>query len=397
MEAAIDTNLVYEFLSDSQARISSLRGGTRSGKTTNTLIYWIVRLLQESGKVLTIARQTMPALRASAMRDFFEILNNLNIYSEADHNKTSNEYNLHGNLVEFIGLNESMRVRGRKRNYLFLNEANECDQEAFRQLSFRTTDKIVLDYNPSEAFSWIYDDVEKRDDCDLLVTTYLDNPFLEASLVAEIERLRDADADYWKIYGLGEIASGSTRIFTHWRTVTDAEYPYNRGERAYGLDFGYNNPTALTETILYDNTLYWRELLYQTKLTNADLIERLKTFPELKGAQIVADSAEPARIEEIQRAGFKIESAYKDREDTIDFVKSKPLRIHEGSENLLREIKRYSWKTDKNGNILDEVVKFDDHLLDAGRYSSYKLHEPAFEVSNQERATFGSMARFRGV
>lgn len=384
-------------LMDSDKRITSLRGGTRSSKTYSTLCYFVARLSGEKGKTLTIARQTMPALRASAMRDFFEILNRLEIYDEANHNKTANEYTLYGNLVEFIGLNESMRVRGRKRNYLFLNEANECDQEAFRQLSFRTTDKIVLDYNPSEAFSWIYDDVEKREDCDLLVTTYLDNPFLEASLVAEIERLKDADVDYWKIYGLGEIASGSTRIFTHWRTVSEAEYPYGRGERTYGLDFGYNNPTALTETILYDNTLYWREMLYQTKLTNADLIEKLKTFPELKNAQIVADSAEPARIEEIGRAGFKIEAAYKDREDTIDFVKSKPLRIHEGSENLLREIKRYSWKTDKNGLVLDEVVKFDDHLIDAGRYSSYKLHEPAFEVTGQERAIFGSMGASRGV
>jgi phage terminase large subunit len=376
VEATINTNTVFEFLEDSPARISSLRGGTRSGKTVNTLVYWAVRLLRETGKTLTVARQTMPALRASAMRDFFEILNRLNLYDESQHNKTANEYHLNGNLVEFIGLNESMRVRGRKRDYLFLNEANECDAEAFRQLSFRTTEKIVLDYNPSEAFSWIYDDVETRDDCDLLVTTYLDNPFLEPSLVSEIERLRDADVDYWKIYGLGEIASGSTRIFTHWRTVTDSEYPHGKGERAYGLDFGYNNPTALTETILYDNTLFWREMLYETKLTTSDLIERLKAFPELKGARLVGDAAEPKTIEEIGRAGFRIVGGHKGVKDTVDFVKSKSLRIHEGGANLLREVKRYSWKKDKNDKVLDEVVAFDNHAIDAGRYGSYALHSP---------------------
>jgi phage terminase large subunit len=176
----IQTNRVFACLRNSDKRISSLRGGTRSGKTYNVLLYWIILLTQQKGKTLTIARQTMPALRASAMRDFFDILNKLKIYDEGSHNKTNNEYSLYGNLVEFIGLNESMRVRGRKRDYLFLNEANECDLEAFRQLAFRTTEKIVLDYNPSEAFSWIYDDVEKRDDCDLLVTTYKDNPFLDS-------------------------------------------------------------------------------------------------------------------------------------------------------------------------------------------------------------------------
>lgn len=372
MQVAIDTNSVFEFLSESTARVTSLRGGTRSGKTHNTLVYWIVRLMQETGKVLTIARQTMPALRASAMRDFFAILNGLGLYDEADHNKTSNEYELRGNLVEFIGLNESMRVRGRKRNYLFLNEANECDREAFRQLAFRTTDKIVLDYNPSEAFSWIYDDVETRDDCDLFVTTYLDNPFLEPSLVTEIERLRDADEDYWKIYGLGEVASGSTRIFTHWKEVPAVP----DGNKKYGLDFGYNNPTALVEVTMRDDELYWREMLYQTKLTTADLIEKLKVMPELGGrAEIVADSAEPKTIEEISRAGFNIRPAYKNVKDTVDFIKSKPLRVESGSSNLLREIKRYSWKVDKNGKTLDEVVKFDDHLMDAARYASYGFNE----------------------
>ena len=379
MEARIDTNIVFEFLQNSTKRISSLRGGTRSGKTYNILIWWIILLLGVRGKVLTIARQTLPALRASAMRDFFEILNALELYDESKHNKTSNEYNLNGNIVEFIGLTESKRVRGRKRNFLYVNEANETELESFRQLLFRTTEKIVLDYNPSEAFSWIYDDVETRDDCDLLVTTYLDNPFLEAALVAEIERLKDADEDYWKVYGKGEISSGSARIFSHWRTVKTIP----QGDvKVYGLDFGYNKPSALLEITYDDAVLFWRELLYQTKLTTSDLIERFKSFPELwdeekacaRDVEIIADSAEPKTIEEIARAGFQIKPAYKDVKDTIDFIKSRPLRIDENSPNLLREIKKYSWKKDKNEKVLDEVVKFDDHLMDAGRYGSYAIH-----------------------
>jgi phage terminase large subunit len=353
----IEYTRIFDLLEASTKRIVSLRGGTRSSKTYNTLIWWIWKLKHETGKTLTIARNTMPALRASAMRDFFEILESMGLYSEANHNKSNNEYTFNGNLIEFIGVDQSERVRGRKRNYLFLNEANENTLESFRQLSFRTTDKIVLDYNPSDAFSWIYDDVETRDDCELFVTTYKDNPFLEPSLVSEIERLKDADQEYWNIYGLGLIGSGSSRVYSHWRPIDEADYPHGKGEKVFGLDFGYNNPTALAEVIMYDNTLHWRELLYESKLTNADLIQRLRLLPELARHLIIADAAEPQRIEEIKRAGFNIEPAFKLVKDTIDFVKSKPLRIHSGSANLLREIKRYSWKTDKAGNLTDDVVK----------------------------------------
>ncbi len=385
MEAAIDTNVVFEFLNESTARVKSLRGGTRSGKTYNTCIYWIAKYMQTSGRVLTIARQTMPALRASAMRDFFGILNELGLYSEKNHNKTSNEYELHGNLIEFVGVKESQRVRGRKRDDLFVNEVNETDLESFRQLAFRTTGEIVIDYNPSDMHSFVYDQIEARDDCELFKTTYLDNPFLEKSIVDEIERLKDADPDYWKVYGLGEIANISNIIFTHWKTVNEVP----AGETYYGLDFGYNHPTALIEATFKDNTLYWREMLYQSKLTTFDLIEKLKTFPELKKGKIIADSSEPKTIEEIARAGFDIEPAYKIHKDTIDFIKSKPVRIDANSPNLLREIKKYSWKTDKNGVVLDEVVKFDDDALDAARYASYRFNQPVFEITDRAKNILG--------
>lgn len=379
----VRTNKVFRVLNDSEKRITMFRGGTRSGKTYNILTWYIMRYLQETGKTLTIARQTMPALKASAMRDFFEILDNLGLYDEANHNKTNNEYLLNGNLVEFIGLSESARIRGRKRDDAFINEINETTLDAFRQLAFRTKRKIVGDYNPSDAYSWVYDDVESREDCELSVTTYRDNPFLEPELVREIEMLEAADQEYWNIYGLGLVGSGGTRIWTHWREEQGINWPYNKGQTVYGLDFGFNNPSSLCEVTFYDNTLYWRELLYKAKLTNADLIDRLRSIPELRGQLIIADAAEPQRIEEIKRAGFRIQPAFKTVKDTVDFVKSKPLKIHSESANLLREIKRYSWKTDKNGVLLDEVVKFDDHCLDAGRYASFHFNQPKAKFYSQ--------------
>lgn len=376
IEKTVQTNIVYEFLENSQKRVRSLRGGTRSGKTYNVLKWYVMRYMQERGNTLTIARQTMPALKASAMRDFFEILDDLDLYDESNHNKTANEYELNGNLVEFIGLSEEARIRGRKRTDVFINEINETTLDAFRQLSFRTSRFIVGDYNPSEPYSWVYDNVESRPDCDLFVTTYKDNPFLEPMLVQEIEMLKEADPEYWTVYGLGEIGRGGTRIFPHWQECLGANWPYNKGQTVYGLDFGYNNPSALVEVIFYDGALYWRELMYERGLTNSDLVARLKTIPELKGQLIIADSAEPDKIEDLKRAGFRAQPAFKVVKETVDAVKAKPLYIHPSSENIKREIKKYSWKTDtKTGLLLDEVVKFDDHAMDAGRYGSYFFHK----------------------
>lgn len=383
MNLTINTNIVFEFLSTCKKRIKSLRGGTRSGKTYNVLIFLIVAALGFSGKTITIARQTMPALRATAMRDFFEILENLNLYDEKNHSKTSNEYVLNGNRFEFIGLKESRRVRGRKRHILYINEANETDYEAFQQLAFRTSESIILDYNPSEAYSWLYDSVETREDCELLVTTYLDNPFLEDQLVQEIEMLKGANEEYWKIYGLGQVAGNQKLVFSHWQMISEKNYPFEKGEKMLGMDFGHTAPSTLIETTLWENTLYWRELLYKPKLTTPKLIEELRFIPEAQNLTIYADCAEPDRIEEICEAGFDCRPAYKNHKTTIDFVRSKPFRVLETSVNILREIKKYSWKTDKDGKIIDgEVVDFDNHAMDGGRYASYQLGKSSGWSSN---------------
>ena len=374
MNQVINTNIVYEFLADSTSRITSLRGGTRSGKTYNVLIFLIILATQVEGKIITIARQTMPSNRTTAMRDFFEILDNLNLYDEKNHNKTSNEYTLNGNLFEFIGLTESKRVRGRKRHICYINEANETRYETFMQLAFRTTEKLILDYNPSETYSYIYDQVENREDCELLTTTYLDNPFLEAELVREIELLKNANPEYWKVYGLGEVAGNQKLVFSHFKQISEENFPFERGEKMLGMDFGHTAPSTLAEVTFYEDTLYWRELLFEAKLTNSKLIERLREIPEAHKLTIYADCAEPDRIEEIADAGFDCQPAYKNHKTTIDFVRSKPLKVLESSANILREIKKYSWKTDKDGNIIDgEVVGFDDHILDAARYASFQL------------------------
>jgi len=375
VKATLQTNKVFEILADSKKRITVMQGGSRSGKTYNILIWFIVKLLQEHGKTLTVVRQSLPSIKGSVLRDFVDIMGKLGIYDENNHNKTEQIYTLNTNTIEFVSADQPQKIRGRARHYLFCNEANELTYEAWMQLIMRTESKIVIDYNPSDISSWIYDNVVPRDDSDFYITTFRDNPFLPQELVDELERMKDADPNYWQIYGLGERGLSQDLIYTHYKTTES--WPED-GEVVYGLDFGFNVPTAMIKVCFYEGSAYVREMLYETRLTTNDLCEKLKGLGIDRYDEIYCDAAEPKTIEELARNGFNAKSANKDVTEGIRAVKGTPLFIHQDSLNLLKELKSYRWKTDKNGNKLDAPVKFSDHASDAMRYAIYsKLTIPS--------------------
>ncbi|GAG05041.1 unnamed protein product, partial [marine sediment metagenome] len=229
----------------------------------------------------------------------------------------------------------------------------------------RTTGQVFLDYNPSDMFSWIYDHVLTRDDTKLIKSTYLDNPFLEEAIVKEIERYKGVDKNYWSVYGLGERGVSETTIYTHWEYCD--KIPDNCDDIIYGLDFGYNNPSALVKIGIKDRDYYWEELLYKSHLTNSQLIDEMKEVVP-QHSYVYADTAEPQRIVEIKKAGFNCLPSDKDVTKGIDSIKAHKFYITKQSINLLKEVKSYSWK-EKDEIVLDEPVKLNDHLLDAGRYA----------------------------
>lgn len=374
MEAKLQTNKVYEILSDSDKRITIMQGGSRSGKTYNILIWFIVKLLQEQNKTLTVVRQSLPSIKGSVLRDFIDILLKLNIYSEDNHNKTEQIYHLNSNTIEFVSADQPQKIRGRRRDYLFCNEANELSYESWMQLIMRTEGKTIIDYNPSDLNSWIYDHVIPRDDADFYITTFRDNPFLPAELIAELERLKEADENYWRIYGLGERGLSQDLIYTHWKTTNSIP----DGETIYGMDFGYNNPTALVKVVFNDTKAYIQEIIYEQRLTTSELIDKLKLIGLNSYDEIFADAAEPKTIQEISKFGFNIKPANKDVREGIRCIKGTPIIIHEDSVHLLKELKNYRWKTDRNNVKLDEPVKFNDHAMDAMRYAIFsKLTIPS--------------------
>lgn len=308
------------------------------------------------------------------MRDWRKIMEDFKLYQPAAHMKTEQLYTYPtGSYTEFFSVDNTLKVRGPGRDILFINEANIIQYETFRQLLLRTKKCIFIDYNPADEFHWIYDKVLTRPDCYFIKSTYLDNPFLPQEQINEIESYREADPNFWRIYGEGERGHSEGVIYTHWQTAPQI----SGGNICYGLDFGYNNPTALVKVTEKDKNLYWEEEIYQSRLTNTDLIGMLKQIVKPHDP-IYCDSAEPQRIEEIRRAGFKAIAANKDVKAGIDFVKSRKLFIDQGSVNLLKEIKSYKFKTkgQKVTNEPEEPLKLNDHAMDAARYASISFKKP---------------------
>ena len=361
----------YYHAKKSNAKIQVHQGGTRSGKTYS-LCQVLIELCwknKNAGLVITIVRKTFPALRSSIMRDFFEILSKGDHYKVENHNKSESTYKLFGNLIEFISADMPAKLRGRKRNILYINEANELHLEDWRQLLLRTTDKTIIDYNPSDTFHWIYEEVLTRDDVDFFKTTYKDNPFLEQSVIDEIERFKDTDENYWRVYGLGERGLNVAAIFPQYE-ITES-IPERAKLIAYGLDWGFtNDPTAVVSVWQEGYALYIKEHIYKTGMTNRDIsIELFKL--DLDRTPIICDSAEPKSIEELHRLGHNVKPAKKGPDSVrigIDIMKRHKIYVLRESTNAEKEFRNYKWEVDRNGKTLSKPVDKNNHIIDAVRY-----------------------------
>ncbi len=380
----IDTNVVWRHLEETDKKIVICQGGTRSGKTYNILLWLIFSYSQKyTGKTITIFRATYPALRATVMRDFFDILNKYDLYNEAKHNKSNSEYRLNGNLFEFVSIDQASRLKGRKRNLAFLNEANELSYSSYSQVLFRTvgTDgapSLILDYNPSDEYSYIYTKVKTRDDAAFHITTYKDNKFLEQTLVDEIERLKETDEDYWRVYGLGQVGRNRATVF---KFNECDEIPARAKLIARGLDWGFvNDPSVLVATYVLENNMYIDELFYKYGMTNRDIHNELTKLNLTRADQIFADSSEPKSIDELYRYGWNIKAATKGKDSImlgIDLMKRYNIFITSRSANTIQEFRNYKWLEDKNGNLLNKPEDKNNHAVDSTRYSIFtRLSRP---------------------
>lgn len=362
----IKTTRVFDELLNSDKRVNVFQGSSRASKTFNILIYFVFKLLQEENKVLSVVRKTLPALKGSVLRDLKEVLDMFGVYDSEKWHTSSGYFELGSNIIEWFSIDDETKLRGRKRDYLFINEATEVSYDEYIQLILRTGDMIVMDLNPSLWKSWIYD-LEGKPDVKYNYITYLDNPFLPQVQIDEIEKLKERDPNLWRIFGLGLKGIPTKMVFTHQQPYYDL--PQGAKLLGYGIDWGYSDPSTLVGVWKMDESIFCKELLYMRNATIPDFIYRIKDLGLNLNDDFIADSANPQAIEELRRNGINCKPVKKQSIlHGIDLIKRSNFYIHAESKNLNEELLSYSWKTDKNGNNLDEPIDESNHIIDGIRY-----------------------------
>ena len=372
----IECNKQFYQTLNSDKRIIVHQGGSRSGKTYAICQYLIYLLTtREKRLVITIARKTLPALKGSVFRDFMEIADKVGILQYSIINKAEMTIRYKNHLCEFISLDNEMKVRGRKRTHCYLCEANEFYKEDFNQLSLRTTEKLIFCFNPSDVIHWIYSDVCTRDDCDTFITTYKDNAFLDPEIKKEILRMKERDADRWRVYGLGERATFKEgQIFDNWKWIDYKDFiDKDSSEVAYGLDWGYSNDeTSIVEVRRKNDRLFVHELLYKKGLTNQDIYNEINNLG-LEEELFICDSAEPKSLEDMKRLGLYCKPSIKGAGSVmngIQIIKEYDVFASKQSKNLLQEYQYYIWQSNKDGQTINKIKQNGmDHLMDAFRYA----------------------------
>jgi phage terminase large subunit len=343
-------------------------GGSRSGKTVALAQHAIVKCIQEPGIVFTVVRKTLPALKATAYRDVKEQLETLDLWEPDAMNLTEMTYAFpNGSCIEFISVDNSQKIRGRKRDYAWLNEANELTREDFTQLALRTSRQMYFDFNPSEPEHWLYDIEDDRPlETTVIQSTFLDNPFLPDEIINEIIALKDTDPEAYKVFALGQRGSARDLVYPNWDTAP--EFPVDCETVCYGIDFGFTDPTAMVRVGFRDKELFVEEVFCKSGLSQNEITDLVAT----RGARerVWADAAEPDRILELSRAGVNIAKARKDVQAGIASVKSRKIVVCGESPNLIAELRMYRWKRDAAGNPT-EAVEGRDHCLDAMRYAVF--------------------------
>ena len=358
------------------ARKKVIQGGTSAGKTLAILAV-LIDIAAKKKTEISVVSESIPHLRRGAIKDFAKVMQWTNRWVADRWNKTLLTYNFaNGSVIEFFSADSEARLRGARRQVVYINEANNIDFESYYQLAIRTSDAIYIDFNPTHEF-WAHTEVLHEDDSELIILTYNDNEALPDTIKRDIELNRTKAetsaywANWWKVYGLGQVGTLQGAIYEDFEVVDGIDVSRAKFV-ALGLDWGFSNdPTALVAIYRQGDCLLIQELLYSTGLTNQDIADKLRSLGITRAWEIVADSAEPKSIEEIYRLGFNIKPAEKGPDSVrngIDILKRFKLQVTKDSTNLIKELRSYTWATDKEGKNTGVPIDSFNHACDAMRY-----------------------------
>ena len=348
-----------------------MSGGTSASKTISILLWLIDYAQTHEDEVISVVSETMPHLRKGAMRDFETIMKTHHYWKDANWNATNSVYSFGSTKMEFFSADQPERVKGPRRQILFLNETNNISYETYVQLEIRTEKIIWLDWNPVSEF-WFYSELKDKPNVDFITLTYKDNEALPQSIVDSIESKKNNKL-FWQVYGLGQLGEAEGRIYTGWQIID--EIPHEARLERYGLDFGYSNdPTAIDAIYRYNGGFIIDEVAHQKGLSNKQIADILNNAPK---ALVIADSAEPKSIDELKEYGINILPSLKGQGSVlkgIQYVQNQRISITKRSTNTLKEYRNHLWMTDKDGKTINEPEPIWNHHLDAVRYAINSLN-----------------------
>lgn len=352
-------------------RIRGVAGGTSASKTISILLWLINHAQSVDNELLSVVSQTLPHLKRGAIRDFLNIMEGHRYFNPTRWNKTDFVYTFEtGSKIEFFSADQAGKVRGPRRDILFINEANELSYETFTQLEIRTKKLVWLDWNPVSEFWW-YTEVLPHTDVDFLTLTYKDNQALDPQIVKTIEARR-YNKNWWKVYGEGQLGEAEGRIYKGWILID--EIPEEARLKRKGLDYGYtNDPTALIDIYQWNNAYIWDELLYRKGMSNKDIAD---VILHSESALVIADSAEPKSNDELTSYGVSVLPSHKGQGSVlqgVQYVQGQTIYVTKRSINIWKEYRNYLWLTDKDGKIINEPQDFLNHAMDGGRYGMESL------------------------
>lgn len=364
---------LYNENCDPQARIFVNQGGTSSGKTYCIMQRLISIAVNEPATIITVAGQDLPNLKVGAMRDTETIfgdsewLQGFFVWNRSDYTIKGQN----GSLIEFKSYDGEQDAKNGKRDYLFINEANGITYGIYWQLAIRTRRQIFIDYNPSARF-WVHEQVLGREGVKLIISDHRSNMFLTDEEHRRIEGI--SDPELWKVYARGKTGSITGLVFPHFNVVDDLPPREEWKVSAWGLDWGFSaDPTALEHLVLAHGEIWTDEVIYRTGMTNPDIAQTMKEA-ELTGRdEIVADSAEPKSIAELNRMGYFIKACKKGADSIsngIDILKRYTWNVTRRSAGLRKELLAYKWKTDRNGDMTNQPIDAFNHAIDAVRYAA---------------------------
>ena len=352
-------------------RIKIIQGGTSAGKTFGILPVLIDKCTRQAGLEVSVVAESIPHLRRGALRDFQKIMRWTGRYIDDRFNKSLLRYEFgNGSVIEFFSADDASKLRGARRDILYINECNNVTFESYNELSIRTKKEVFLDFNPANEF-WVHKELKDEPDSDFIILTYKDNEALDESIVSQIEKNREKAAtssywaNWWRVYGLGEIGSLEGVIFDNWKTID--KIPAEAKLIGIGLDFGYtNDPTSAIEIYNYNGQRIVNELVYRTGMVNSDIANLLPN-----SVTIYADSSEPKSIEEIRRFGKMIKGVTKGVDSIrfgIDIMQRQEYLVTSDSQNLIKELRSYCWDVAKDGTRRNVPIDHYNHAIDALRY-----------------------------